>query len=484
MKFSPSAQLAWDSLEAAAQLDGCIWGHDLLVALSKLSLRKSALAFALNTDEVWAATWRNQLDNQLRPGNGYSIQTSKGAFRPNLMREAEAAAKKSGDDTVAEWHLAEAIAACYGGQQGLGRLGVMVDRLVPTVKDRERDNELLKAPSKKAHYGNRWHRLGPLGEGGQGRLWLVEDLLSAGSPAYVLKELVNPKRADRFRREVEAIRMVNHPNVIKLVDFDANASPPFLVSEFYSRGNLEGLPLELRQSPQDVFRLFLDICRGLAQAHSVGIIHRDIKPANILLGDGGQAVVADFGISILLEEDTERLTHTVEVVASRWFGAPELEDGRLNDISPASDVYSLGKLLHWMFVGRPFNRESFESSGRNVADVIGPVAGEHVNRLLRRMIVEQSSARFSDASAVLAEAQATARLLTGGFNAVSASVPQRCTYCGDGSYAVIAKDHDGVRNFGLDLVGHPDWRILVCDCCGHVQLFRLDMAKRRDLWKD
>jgi serine/threonine protein kinase len=233
--------------------------------------------------------------------------------------------------------------------------------------------------------------------------------------------------------------------------------------------------------------LFIEICKGVAAAHDKGIIHRDLKPTNILLRTSeGPPVVADFGICYI--EGGERHTLTEEAVGPRWFMAPELEDGRASDsdISSASDIYSLGKLLYWLISDRKiFSREKHREPQYNLVYLyhIQDPALEHVNRILDQMIVYEPDQRFQSIFQVTKSIHTAIRLLTHDYRAVSPDIPQRCTYCGEGVYKVIAKGIDGaVENFGLRYAGPADWRIMVCDQCGHVQLFRVDLAERKDWW--
>jgi len=104
--------------------------------------------------------------------------------------------------------------------------------------------------------------------------------------------------------------------------------------------------------------LFQSVCSATAHAHANGVIHRDIKPANVFLRNKtGPAVLGDFGLAFI-EDQSPRITETDEVVGPRTFIAPELEDGRLEDVTSKCDIYSLGKLLYWLLSnGRVFSRE-------------------------------------------------------------------------------------------------------------------------------
>jgi serine/threonine protein kinase len=99
---------------------------------------------------------------------------------------------------------------------------------------------------------------------------------------------------------------------------------------------------------------------GIRSAHQHGAIHRDIKPANVLFLDESlrEPMVSDFGICFLKETiESERLTEHGETVGAKFFMAPEQERGGITDVAEASDIYALGKLLHFMITSRYLYRE-------------------------------------------------------------------------------------------------------------------------------
>src|SRR2546423_10412245 len=113
-------------------------------------------------------------------------------------------------------------------------------------------------------YSGRWQVIEPLGEGGQAHTFLVSDLKGEGDIKYVLKRLKNLKRIDHFKREIEAVRMLTHENVVRLIDFDLDARKPYLVTEFCSGGSLTHADPFWQRSPIQAFRLFQEVCQGLA----------------------------------------------------------------------------------------------------------------------------------------------------------------------------------------------------------------------------
>lgn len=209
-----------------------------------------------------------------------------------------------------------------------------------------------------------------------------------------------------------------------------------------------------------------------------------IKPANILLrSSDGPAVVGDFGIAFIA--DGERLTLTDEAVGARRFTAPELADGRAEEVGPHSDVYSLGKLLYWMLAGgHVFDREQHRDARHDLARrENGRPVLEHINRMLDNMITADPRARYADASVAAEAARFAIELLVRDVRVLAADLPQECSFCRFGRYAPVRMEsaHD-VRNFGITPVSSSEWKVLVCDHCGNVQLFRPDHTDRRVWW--
>ena len=196
-------------------------------------------------------------------------------------------------------------------------------------------------------------------QGGQAVVYLVTNVEDQDDGhEYILKRLKNRNRIERFEREVEVLQSLDHQNVAPVIDFDLDADPPYYVMPYYRGGSLAQVePYRDRSVPQ-LMDLFGQICDGVAAAHSRKILHRDLKPDNVFVdGDrNGNAIVGDFGLCLV--QDEARLTKTSEAVGARYYMAPELEDGRSDNCTERSDIYSLGKLLYWLLsFGRIFARE-------------------------------------------------------------------------------------------------------------------------------
>lgn len=341
--------------------------------------------------------------------------------------------------------------------------------------------------------GKRWEIIEPLGEGGQGITYLVKDAQSPGSKA-VLKRLKNTKRMGRFKREVEAILKLDHGHIMKLIESNFEGSEPYLVSHYYSGGTLERIVAGGKiPTVGRCLKLFIEIADAINHAHSQKVVHRDIKPSNIFLAHEAieYPIIGDFGLCYFTDNEEERHTETAEAVGARFFMAPESEDGRMEDVTPSVDVYSLGKLLYWLVSGgRRFSREKTREPRWNLTNIMphdylprfNP-AMEHINRLLDMMIVHEPANRAT-LPAVIMAARRTARLVELDFNPVGKGNPQHCRYCGWGEYQVVADGNGSdAANMGLNLVGSSQWLILACNKCGHLQHFRKDLAEDKKIWE-
>jgi eukaryotic-like serine/threonine-protein kinase len=130
-------------------------------------------------------------------------------------------------------------------------------------------------------YGKRWEVLRPLGEGGQAHTFIVRDIDSSSEKKYVIKLIKSPKGISRLKKEIKAIKSLDHPNIVKLVDYQIESEEPYLITEYCEGGNLQEADPYWRDDPMIAIELFLQICSGISYAHQNSVIHRDIKPKNI-----------------------------------------------------------------------------------------------------------------------------------------------------------------------------------------------------------
>ena len=209
----------------------------------------------------------------------------------------------------------------------------------------------------------RYRVIEKLGRGGMGGVFEVED--EAGV-RYALKSPVvdinpNAEVTRRFAREANALRMLDHPNLVAAVDVFVHEGHLFLLMEKVVGRPLGKLIAEGALEPRRALVLARQILEGVGHAHAQGIVHRDLKPDNILLVDMGgwdRVKIIDFGLVKLIGDVADAfgaaaLTRTGIVFGTPAYMAPEQALGR--HIDGRTDIYTLGVILFEMLVGRlPF----------------------------------------------------------------------------------------------------------------------------------
>jgi serine/threonine-protein kinase len=175
---------------------------------------------------------------------------------------------------------------------------------------------------------------------------------------HVALKVLNPELAatlgaDRFLREIEVGRTLQHPNIVGVLDSGSADGRLFYTMPFVEGASLrDKLDREKQLSIDEAIDLTKQIAEALAYAHSKNVIHRDIKPENILLADG-RALVADFGIARAVSvAGGERLTRTGMAVGTPTYMSPEQAMGS-KDVTPESDIYSLACMVYEMLAGQP-----------------------------------------------------------------------------------------------------------------------------------
>lgn len=190
-----------------------------------------------------------------------------------------------------------------------------------------------------------------LGAGGMASVYLAEDTV-LGETVVALKILkqsgtLHDGTAERFLREVRLTHRINHENVVRTFDFGQEGSMRFYTMEYLSGKTLGSLMHEEVLPISTILRIALQICRGIAAIHSVGVIHRDLKPDNIMVVDALRVKITDFGVA---RGDVSMLTGGAEqILGTIAYLAPETLIGE--KISPAVDYYAYGAILYELLTG-------------------------------------------------------------------------------------------------------------------------------------
>jgi eukaryotic-like serine/threonine-protein kinase len=203
--------------------------------------------------------------------------------------------------------------------------------------------------------------LSKIAEGGMGAVYKGKSQITGEIVAIKIvpaETAKNPVLLKRFEQEFRAASLLDHPNIVKAIEYNGASATPFLVMEFVDGDSLgrkverEGaLPEELALS------IMAQVCDGLHRAHKQGLIHRDVKPDNILVTADGIAKLTDLGLVKEVEGDLN-LTKTGRGLGTPHFMAPEqFRNAKNADVR--CDIYSLGATLYMMLTGTvPFAKTS------------------------------------------------------------------------------------------------------------------------------
>jgi len=206
-----------------------------------------------------------------------------------------------------------------------------------------------------------WRILDVVGTGGMGVVYRAERADAAFRRHAALKVVRpgpdSPQIVERFQLERETLAALDHPNIARLMDGGTTAEgQPFFVMELVDGEPIDRYCDEQRLSIDERLDLFRKVCAGVQYAHENLVVHRDIKPDNILVTKDGVPKLLDFGVAKILSRDAA--PEDPAATAATWmmtpdYASPEQVSGRPS--TTATDVYSLGVLLHVLLTGaRPY----------------------------------------------------------------------------------------------------------------------------------
>ena len=207
---------------------------------------------------------------------------------------------------------------------------------------------------------NRYELAKLIGRGGMGDVYHATD---QQNDTVVAVKALKPDVVDfdsdiveRFIREGEILRKLNHPNIVTILDTVQEEDRYYIVLEYVAGGSLKDLiQEEAPLSTQRTLEITLDIADALTRAHRLNVIHRDIKPANVLIAADGTPRLTDFGIAHI--PDKEKLTNTGSIMGTYAYLSPEACTGE--ELDHRTDIWAFGVMLYEMLAGKhPFDTDS------------------------------------------------------------------------------------------------------------------------------
>jgi eukaryotic-like serine/threonine-protein kinase len=295
------------------------------------------------------------------------------------------------------------------------------------------------------------YRIGKrIGRGGMGTVYQGQNV-ETGQVAAI--KVLSPRLAveegfrERFETEIETLKKLKHPNIVRLYGFGEQEGHLYYVMELVEGTNLENeLQAGRRFNWRETTHLGIMLAKALKHAHDHGVIHRDLKPANLLLTGENDVKLADFGIARLF--GNTRITSDGGLVGTAEYMAPEQADGR--PVTFHCDLYSLGGVLFAMLTGRPpfkggslpellqYHRFSEPPHvSRFAADV-----PEELDQMIVRLLSKDPQARATNALVVAKQLGAMEHAL---------SLPQSGTGRGERvDHAMPEDQNDSIANDRLD----------------------------------
>src|SRR5437867_2949263 len=203
-------------------------------------------------------------------------------------------------------------------------------------------------------YGD-YELLEEIGRGGQGVVYRARQKSLNRTVALKvigLGQWATQAHLKRFRREAEAAANLDHPCIVPIYEVGEREGSCYFSMKFIDGGQLDEVTKRTPISTRNAAELIAKLARTVHYAHEHGILHRDIKPGNILVDTKGEPHLTDFGLARLLETKST-VTHTMDVLGTPSYMAPEQASGRNEQLTSATDVYGLGAVFYQLLTGHP-----------------------------------------------------------------------------------------------------------------------------------
>jgi eukaryotic-like serine/threonine-protein kinase len=274
------------------------------------------------------------------------------------------------------------------------RAGHVIDR--PVVGDPDQTAAYVPTSEQPGTIvAGRYKLLEEIGQGGMGTVWAAEQSIPVRRRVALklIKAGMDSRSVlARFEAERQALALMDHPNIAKVLDGGlTDSGRPYFVMEY-----VKGVPITeycdaTRLSVEQRLNLFVQVCSALQHAHQKGIIHRDLKPSNILVApydDKPVPKVIDFGLAKAMHQSlTEKTLYTAHetVLGTPLYMSPEQAQLNNLDVDTRADIYSLGVLLYELLTGTtPLERQRFKEA-----------AWDEVRRMIREEEPPRPSVRLS-----------------------------------------------------------------------------------------
>ena len=250
-----------------------------------------------------------------------------------------------------------------------------------------------------------------MAQGGMSNIYRAFDLVGRCEVVIKIPDqsmIGDPAQLERFQREMEVARQLNHPAVLRGLYAGQYNRIPYLVTEMVNGKSLRTLIESSAPMPVDeALTLIKKIAEGMAYCHQNNVVHRDLKPENILISETGQPVIMDFGLALTKSSHRVTYSNLSATMGTPDYMAPEQVEGQRGDAR--TDIYALGIILFEMLNGKP----PF-SGDNNLAimaqrlngdaprlDKLRPAVSEQVAAIVARCLQRDPKERYPDMQALI-----------------------------------------------------------------------------------
>lgn len=250
--------------------------------------------------------------------------------------------------------------------------------------------------------------------GGMGIVYLAQQknperevALKVMLPKYSADE----KMRERFRREAQAMAVLDHPGILPIYEVGSSGAFPYFSMKLAWGGSLAEKLTHGPLTPAEAAALLENIALALHHAHQRGLLHRDLKPGNFLFDSDGQVFVSDFGVAKIILDSDVNMTQTLSLVGTPHYLPPEIASGS-SKATIAADIYSLGAVLYECLSGKKPIAEQETLAGQLRAIIEDPIIPlrQHrsdiphdLNTICQKALTRDPGGRYSSAASFAAD---------------------------------------------------------------------------------
>ncbi len=260
-------------------------------------------------------------------------------------------------------------------------------------------------------FAGRYQVIEELGAGGMGQVLKVLDTeINEKVALKILRPEISADSStiERFSNELKLARKISHKNVCRMYHFEKEEDTYYITMEYVAGEDLKSF---IKRSGQltvgKTVYIGVQICEGLAEAHSTGIIHRDLKPQNIMIDRDGNAKIMDFGIAYSMK--AKGITGTGSIIGTPEYMSPEQVE--VKKLDQRSDIYSLGVILFEMITGKiPFEGETplsvamkHKSEHPPEPKMLNNQIPEQLNRVIIKCLEKERNRRYQTVNELLSD---------------------------------------------------------------------------------